>query len=160
MRAFVAAIQFISKAMHWVSGVTIWIIMAITLVDVIMRHFKYPIVGSFEIVSFLGALVVGLAVPYTSLKGGHIYVDFVINKFSRDHRDVMHVTTRIMGMFLFVVLSWFFFSMALDLYSKGEVSTTFKLPFYPIATGLGLSFFIQVLVLAYDAVKTYGGDHE
>jgi len=155
MGVFTSAIACISKAMHWVSGVTIWVIMAVTLADVILRHFGHPIVGSFEIISFLGAIVVGLALPQTSLMKGHIYVDFLVDRFSSDRRAVMYVTTRIMGMFLFFVLGWFFFSMAWDLFMKGEVSTTFKLPFYPIAAGLGLSFFVQVLVLTCDIFKAW-----
>lgn len=160
MRAFTSAITNISKTMQWISGITIWAIMTMTLADVIMRHFGYPIVGSFEIISFLGAIVVGFAVPYTSLMRGHIYVDFLVNRFSDDRKAVMHVITRIMGIFLFFILSWFFFSMAWDLFSKGEVSTTFKLPFYPIAAGLGCSFILQVFVLTCDIFRTYGGSHE
>jgi TRAP-type C4-dicarboxylate transport system permease small subunit len=160
MGVFTSIITRISKAMHWVAGITIWVIMAVTLVDVILRHFGHPIVGSFEIISFLGAIVVGLALPYTSLMKGHIYVDFLVNKFSKDRRAVLHVTTRIFGMFLFFVLGWFFFSMAWDLFIKGEVSTTFKLPFYPIAAGLGLSSFVQVFVLVCEILRTYGDAHE
>jgi TRAP-type C4-dicarboxylate transport system permease small subunit len=160
MKAFTSAITKISKKMHWVSGVTVWVIMALTLVDVIMRHFGHPIVGSFEIISFLGAIVVGLAVPYTSLLKGHICVDFLIDRFPKNRRAVLYVTTRILGMFLFFVLGSFFFVMAWDLYMKGEVSSTVRLPFYPIAIALGLSFFLQVFVLTVDILRTYGGDYE
>ena len=160
MKAFTAAITSIGKGMQWVAGLTMCVIMAITLVDVIMRPFGYPIVGTFELISFLGAIVVGFAVPYTSLLNGHIYVDILTNGLSINRKKVFHVITRIMGIFLFCLLSWFFFSMARDIYIKGEVSTTLKLPFYPIAAGLGVSCFIQVLVLVCDLVKTYGGAHE
>lgn len=160
MKVFVSVITRISKGMHWISGVILWAIMALTFVDIIMRHFGHPIVGSFEIVSFLGAIVVGLAVPYTSLLKGHVYVDFLINRFSRNRKGVLYATTRILGMFLFFVLALFFFVMAGDLYTKGEVSSTARLPFYPIAVGLGLSSFLQVFVLASEVLKTYGGSHE
>ena len=86
MGVFTSIITRISQAMHWVAGITIWVIIAVTWVDVILRHFGHPIVGSFEIISFLGAIVVGLALPYTSLMKGHIYVDFLVNKFSKDRR--------------------------------------------------------------------------
>jgi len=160
LKAFTSIITGISKGMHWVSGVTLWVIMAITLVDVIMRHFERPIAGSFEIISFLGAIVVGLAVPYTSLLKGHVYVDLLINKFPENRRGVMHATTRILGMFLFIMLGVFFFVMAWDLYAKGEVSSTIRLPFYPIAVALGLSSLLEVFVLTIDVLRTYGGSHE
>jgi TRAP-type C4-dicarboxylate transport system permease small subunit len=160
MKAFTAAITNISKGMQWVAGVTMCLIMAITLADVIMRPFGHPILGTFEIISFLGAIVVGFSVPYTSLMKGHIYVDFLINSFSSNRRAVLYGITRIMGIFLFCLLSWYFFSMMRDIYIKGEVSTTLKLPFYPLAAGLGVSCFLQVIVLTYDLVKTCGGTHE
>ncbi|MBA4416747.1 MAG: hypothetical protein C0392_02380 [Syntrophus sp. (in: bacteria)] len=160
MKAYITAIANISKGMQWVAGVTMCVIMAVTLVDVIMRPLGHPIVGALEIISFLGAIVVGFAVPYTSLTNGHIYVDFLINRFSSDRRNVIFVITRIMGIFLFFILGWFFFSMAMDLYMKGEVSTTFRLPFYPIAAGLGVSCFVQVLALTCNIIKTYGDAHE
>ena len=160
MKAFFSIIRDISKGMHWISGLTLWVIMALTLVDVIMRHFGYPIVGSFEIVSFLGAIVVGLAVPYTSLLKGHICVDVLTNRFPRDQRNVVYVSTRILGILVFFVLGWFFFVMARDLYLKGEVSSTVRLPFYPISIGLGVSSFLQVFVLTSDIWRTYRGDHE
>jgi TRAP-type C4-dicarboxylate transport system permease small subunit len=160
MKVFITALANISKGMQWVAGVTMCVIMAITLADVIMRPFGYPIIGAFEVISFLGAIVVGFAVPYTSLMNGHIYVDFLINSFSGNHKNVLHATTRIMGIFLFFILGWFFFSMAKDLYMKGEVSTTLKLPFYPIAAGLGVSCFVQVFVLMCNIIKTYGDAHE
>jgi hypothetical protein len=42
-----------------------------TLTNVVMRAFGKPI-GDFEIISFLGAVVIGFAIPYTSLHKGHI----------------------------------------------------------------------------------------
>jgi hypothetical protein len=42
--------------------------MVVTLLDVIMRNFGRPIVGNIEIISFLGAVVIGFAIPYASWK--------------------------------------------------------------------------------------------
>jgi TRAP-type C4-dicarboxylate transport system permease small subunit len=160
MGAFFRAVEKISEGMHWIAGSTICVMMLVTLADVIMRPFGHPIVGSYEIISFLGAIVVGFAVPYTSRLNGHIYVDFLVNRLGSERKNVMYATTRIMGMFLFFVLGIFFLSMARDLYMKGEVSPTFRLPFYPIAAGLGVSSFVQVLVMASTIVKAYRGTHE
>jgi hypothetical protein len=50
--------------------------------------------------------------------------------------------------------------MGIDLFRNHEVSTTLRLPFYPIAWGIGLSCFIQCLLLFTDIVKIRGGSHE
>ena len=160
MSTFFRAVGKVSEAMQWVAGVTLCVMMAVTFADVIGRALGHPVVGAYEIISFLGAIVVGFAIPYTSKLNGHIYVDFLINRFKGKRRDVMNVTTRIMGMVLFFLMGFFFLSMARDLYNKGEVSTTLRLPFYPIAAGLGVCCFVEILILVSSVVRIYGGRHE
>ncbi len=48
--------------------------------DVILREFKMPIVGTYEIVSLLGAIVIGFAIPQTSLERGHVLMDFLTER--------------------------------------------------------------------------------
>jgi hypothetical protein len=43
---------------------------------------------------------------------------------------------------------------------SGEVSLTRQIPFYPVAYGLGVSCFIQCLVLITDITKVIGGKYE
>ena len=55
-----------------ISGLTLAFMFFFTLTDVVMRAFGKPIVGDFEIISFLGAVVIGFAIPYTTLLKGHV----------------------------------------------------------------------------------------
>ena len=50
---------------------------ALTLADVILRLFRKPILGTYEIVAFLGVAVTAFALPRGSLKGANINVDLV-----------------------------------------------------------------------------------
>jgi TRAP-type C4-dicarboxylate transport system permease small subunit len=160
MKTLFKVIAKISNGMQWFSGLTLCGVMVLTFADIVLRRFGYPVVGAYEITSFLGGIVVGLAIPSTSLANGHIFVDFIINKVTDAHKGVLQVTTRIMGIFLFSVLGYFLISMAWNLYVRGEVSMACKLPFYPIAAGIGMGCFVQVLVLTLEVVKIYGRNHE
>ncbi len=58
---------------------------------------------------------------------------------------------------LFLMIGWNLIKYGIDLRQSGEVSHTLTLPFYPVAYGLGISFFVQCLVLVCDILKIFGG---
>lgn len=160
MKRFIAFASKLSIGTHIFAGATLIFMMIVTLCEVIMRAFGKPIVGSYELISFSGGIVIGFAIPYTTWMRGHVYVDAIINKFREEHRDVINVTTRCLAILLFLFAGWNFIIMGGDLYRTKEVTTTLRLPFYPIAYGLGISFFIQTILLFADMLKIFGGKHE
>jgi len=80
---------------------TLAFMLLFTLTNVVMRAFGKPIVGDFEIISFLGAVVIGFAIPYTSLCKGHIAVDFLLAMLPRTTSDWINLATRIIAIALF-----------------------------------------------------------
>lgn len=143
-----------------IAGLTLAFMFLFTLFDVIMRAFGKPIVGDFEIISFLGAVVFGFSIPYTSLLKGHVSVDFLIVKLSRKSGATMEVFTRVLGIALFLWMSWNFVTMSIDLIKSNEVTPVFRLPYYPISFGLAFSCIIECFTLALQVIDTVGGSHE
>ncbi len=143
-----------------IAGVALTGMMTLTVTDVTLRSFGWPIVGSYEIVALMGALVVGFSLPFTSWVRGHIYVDFLVQKLPTGPRNAIHFATRILGILLFFLIAWNLFKMGLDLQKSGEVSPTLQIPFYPIVYGVGLCCLLQSLVLLADIVKLIRGKYE
>jgi len=133
--------------------------MFLTLGNSILEHFK-PIAGTYELVAFSGAMVIGFSVPFTSWLRGHIYVDFFIFRFSQKIRNAFNIVTRCMGIFLFLMIGWNLFKYGMDLQRSGEVSLTLQVPFYPVAYGVGICCLIQCLVLLCDILKIFEGKYE
>jgi len=131
-----------------------------TLTDVILRAFGKPVVGDFEIISFLGAVVIGFAIPYTSLMKGHISVDLVLEKLPKKASNGIQIATRILSIALFLWIGWYFVVMSLDLIRTKEVTPVFRLPYYPISFGLAFSCLIQCFPLFSQMMKIFGGPHE
>ena len=111
------------------AGVTLTLVMGLTVADVFLRIFGKPLVGAFELVAFLGAVVIGFSLPFTSWVRGHIYVDFLILKLPKGPRKGVHLFTRLLGMGLFALIGWNLLKMAGDLHRSGEVSPTLHVPF-------------------------------
>lgn len=160
MGAFDGIVERLCKWMQAIGGIALTFIMLLTVADVILRLFGYPIVGTFEMVGLGGAVAMGFAIPITSWMRGHIYVDFFVNIIPKTARNTVNFITRCVSIVLFFLIGWNLFVIAHDYYVSGEVTLTRQLPFYPIAYGLGVCCFIECLVLISDIGKIFGGKYE
>jgi TRAP-type C4-dicarboxylate transport system permease small subunit len=160
MGGFLKTINGISRFFNIIAGISLTFLMLLTITDVILRGFKTPVPGTYEVVAFAGAVVIGFSLPLTSWLRGHIFVDFFILKFSQKGRDIFNIATRCMVIVLFFLIGWNMIKYAMDLQKSGEVSLTLQMPFYPVAYGVGVCCFIQCLVMVCDIVKISGGKYE
>lgn len=157
MKRFLAIVYKTDIGFHVTSGIMLAFILCLTLLDVIVRNLGHPIVGSVEIISFGGSVVVGFAIPYASWKKSHVYVDMLVDKLSPGKQLLLNAITRCMGIALFIFVGINFIIYGLDLIRTGEVSASFRLPYYPIAFGLSLSCFLESITLFADFVRTIKG---
>jgi TRAP-type C4-dicarboxylate transport system permease small subunit len=160
MEVFLKTINGISRFLNIIAGISLTFLMLLTITDVILRGFKSPVPGTFEMVAFAGAVVIGFSLPLTSWLRGHIFVDFFILKFSQKGRDIFNIATRCVVIMLFFLIGWNLIKYGMDLQKSGEVSLTLQMPFYPVAYGVGVCCFVQCLVLVCDIVKIFGGKYD
>ncbi len=160
MGRFLGQVWKLTRVINFIGGVSLVFIMFLTVADIILRSFRRPIIGTFEIVAFSGAVVIGFSLPYTSWMKGHVYTDFLVLRFSQKIGNVFNFFTRCLGIGLFFIIGLELIKFGMDLKKVGEVSPTLTMPFYPVAYGLGICSFIQCLVLLCDILKILGGKHE
>ncbi len=155
MRAFVAACKKVSGWMNGIASAVLFIMMMLTVVDVVLRTLGRPITGTYELVAIFGALVVGFAVAETSWHRGHIYVDFLVENRSKAVKNGFFISTRIVAVLIFTLLARSLFLKATHLYKTGEVSMTLQMPYYPAAYALAFCFLIECLVLVSDIIRVF-----
>ncbi|MCX5815642.1 MAG: TRAP transporter small permease [Proteobacteria bacterium] len=155
MRAFTEAFKRLSSWMNTLGGIVLFLMMMLTVVDVILRVFGKPLIGTYELVAVAGAIVVGFAIPQTSLDKGHIFVDFLIENRAETIKKAFLVFTRLLGIALFALLAWNLFLKANHLYKAGDVSLTLQIPYYPAAYGLAFCSLIECFVLVADMFKIF-----
>jgi TRAP-type C4-dicarboxylate transport system permease small subunit len=143
-----------------ISGITLASMLVFTVLNVVMRAFRKPIVGDYEVISFLGAVVVGFALPYTSWVKGHVAVDFLLEKLSKHAGGRIQVATRIASTALFLWIGWNFVVLSLDLIKTKEVTQLLKVPYYPISFALALCCLFQCVTFLSQIKAIVGGMHE
>jgi len=160
MKGFLDKVRGLSRFLNVIAGISLTFLMLLTVMDVILRALKKPIVGTYELVAFSGAVVIGFAVPLTSWVRGHIFVDFLVLKFPKTIKNIFNITTRCLVIILFFLIGWNLIKYGMDLQKSGEVSLTLQMPFYPVAYGVAVACFVQCLVMLCDIVKIFGGEYE
>ncbi len=150
MLAFEKGVHRLTDLLNLVAGVCLVAMTVLTCADVVLRLFRHPILGTYEIIGFLGATVAGFAMAYTTVKGGHVAVAVVVMRLSPRLQKAIFIITQLLGMVLFALLTWECVKYGNDLRTSGEVSLTLELPFFPVLYGLSLSAFMVCLVLWMD----------
>lgn len=159
-------IQHITKGVHTfvermylIAGVAIVAMMLITCLDVLLRMFRRPIPGTYEVVCYLAALAVSFAMAHTLVNNGHVAVNLVVRLLPKRFRLSIAFVTTSMSAILFSLLSWQSALFALDLRRLHEVSLTLEIPFYPFILGVAFSSAAVVLVLITNLLAiVFNGD--
>ena len=160
MERVLNAVLKISKILSAVAGIALTAMMCLTVADVVGRAGGHPILGTYEIVGLLGVVTIGFAVPFTSWKRRHVYMEFLIEKLSPRGRDVLNVGTRVLCIALFILMGINLFQVAAEFRAAGEVSITRNIPIYPVAFAAGVCCFIECIVFLCDIAKILGGKYE
>ena len=150
----------VSKWLNAIGAATLTFMMLLTVTDVILRIVSRPLLGTYEVVSILLAVVIGFSIPKVSLDKGHVFMEFLIERLSRRNRAIMFTFTRILCIILFLLIGYNLFSIANEFRLSGEVTPTIQLPFYPAAYGVGVCCFLECLVFAFDILKIWKKSHE
>jgi TRAP-type C4-dicarboxylate transport system permease small subunit len=150
----------VSKILGYIGGAALTFMMFLTVADVLMRAGGRPILGTYEMVAFSLAIVIGFTIPKVSLDRGHVYMEVLLDKLSKKNRAIMNTFTRIMCILLFVIVGYNLLLVGKDLRISGEVSSTLKLPFFPIAYCVGVCCFVECFVFIFQIVKIWRGQYE
>lgn len=161
MKRFIAGIDKIDQSLYLIAGTVLACMIILTLFDVVLRNFGHPITGSMEFIQYGGSIVFGFSVPYGTRLGAQVVVDIITEKLHPKKKRMISLVTRCVGVMIFLFIAYNFFAYGIDVQKTGERTATFKIPYYPFAFALSLSFLLQSLTVCCDLVKiAKGADHE
>lgn len=145
----------LSKLLDTIAGGVMVGAMTLVVLNIILRNFfKSPILGTYEYVGFLTALMIGLSLAYCAYQNFHIAVGFVVEKFSP---RVQALIDAVMGLAAFVFLifsTWHLGKYAHSMALTGEVSPTTRTPFYPFIYAVAFGLFVLCLVLLVQVIES------
>ena len=160
METIFRILQKLGKILSYIGGVALTFMMFLTVADVLLRAGGHPILGTYELVSLSLAIVIGFSIPKVSLDRGHVYMEILLDKLSKRDKAIMNTFTRLLGIILFAIIAYNLMLIGKEFHASGEVSSTLKLPFFPISYFVGICCFIECFVFLFDIVKVWRGQYE
>src|SRR5512136_201166 len=143
METIFRILQKLGKILSYIGGVALTFMMFLTVADVLLRAGGHPILGTYELVSLTLAIVIGFSIPKVSLDRGHVYMEILLEKLSKRDKAIMNTFTRVLGLILFAIIGYNLLLIGREFHVSGEVSSTLKLPFFPISYFVGVCCFIE-----------------
>ena len=144
----------ISAGFNTLAGAAVVAMMLLTCADVLLRLLRHPIPGTYELVGFLGTVIVSFSLALTSLSKGHIAVEILVEKLPRRVQVGIEAGTSLIGAALFAIITWQSLVYAADIRQSGEVSVTLTMPIYPFIYGIAAGSALLVLVLLHDSLHS------
>jgi TRAP-type C4-dicarboxylate transport system permease small subunit len=143
----------LARVFNWAAAGFAVAMMLLTCTDVVLRLFRAPITGTYEVVGLLGSAFVSFSLAHTSLERGHIVVDFLFRKLSPSMQRAVDFVTLFLSCALFGLFTWQALRYGSNLRTAGEVSLTLQIPVYPFVFGVALGCGLLCVVLL---VKLFG----
>jgi TRAP-type C4-dicarboxylate transport system permease small subunit len=119
------------------------------------------ILGTYEMVGFLTAAVVGLALARCAVENSHIAIDFILDRLPARLQCLVDLVLGI-PVFLFLLLATYnLFIYGARIAQSGEVSPTTKLIFYPFIYLVALGFLALALTVMLKLLQSaLGGEQK
>ncbi len=135
-------------------GVSLLALTLLATMNVALRILQVPMSGTYEVVSFLGAIVTAGALGYTQKRKDHIVVDILSGTFpAKVQRALDRVSYAIILVF-FSVVSWQTFVYGKRLLRTGELSETLKIAYYPFVFLVSIGFAVLALTIFLDLIES------
>lgn len=143
----------LNKWTVWLAGGAMVLMMLLSVVNMILRAFSRPFGGITEVVGWLAALTVALALGYTQMERGHVSIDLLMSRFSPRARALVDSLTSFISMFLSVMAARQLIIHAGRLWERGSVSETLHISFFPFVYAVAFGFLCLALALLVDGIK-------
>lgn len=144
-----------SNWLNWIAGAGLVGMLGLTVFDIIgNKFFKHPIPGGIEVVALLGVVVTAFAIAYTKIMRGHIQVEFAVMRLPKRTQAAIAAFVSLLGLALFVLLTWRSIDYGLSLQASGTVTMTQEFPFYPFVYATAFCCIPVCLVLLVEFLKS------
>jgi TRAP-type C4-dicarboxylate transport system permease small subunit len=161
MKLFENTIVRISRYLDYLAGLILAFTAVLVVANILGRVLlKRPILGTYEMVGFLTAAVVGLALARCAIENSHIAITFVTDKLPVRIRKIIAVVIDLPAMIFLLFAAYNIFAYGSRMAASGVVSSTTQLAFHPFIYLVAIGFFMLAMTVLLKLVKHLAGGEE
>lgn len=155
IRNVVNILGIFSYVLSRLGCVALCLMMGLTVVDVVGRYvFNSPILGAFEITSFLVSILVFSFLGYAQSQKSHVTVDILVNTFPERTQSVVKLINYTIALFMMILISWKGFEKAMEAMESGDSPMNLPIPIHPFVFFLAFGCGIMCIEFIRDILRT------
>ena len=147
--------EWLGRVLLVLSGAAILALMLLATLNVVLRIFHAPFRGTYEIVSFLGAIGVAFALAATQRRKVNIIVDIVSDRYPRPVKRLVDALSALVGGTFFAIVAWQVLVGGGRIKAAGEVSEPLKMIYHPFVFGVAAGFGLLALTCLLDIPRAF-----
>lgn len=155
----IALVRRVNQYLHYVAGLALVLLMAITVIDVVGRAaFNRPFSGTVELTQLAMVVVVYLGLGYAEHEGDHIAIDIVYDMVGRGVQLLLTVLGGVFGLVVIGLMTWHLYRFAEVLSGGGYTTSVLDIPQRPvvlIAAGGAAMFILALASTAVLALRAF-----
>ena len=152
--------HFLNQVLVWIAGCFLAAMILLTCANIFLRIIWMPVIGTFELMGYFGAVVTAFALGYTQIKRGHIAVDIVVLGFSEKIQKILKAVNQLICLLFFAIVAWQIAKYSTTLMKTGEITETLRIIYYPFTYGVAFGCVIISLVFLVDFLKSFVPEQE
>ena len=164
MQALEKLSKLVNGALALAGGLILVGMMILTVADMVLRVFGHPLAGTYEIIGWLAAAAMALALGYTQAHRGHVAISLVVDRLAPRTRGVIAFLTNAISLLLFAAVAWQVARYGDVLRESGSLSETLKVIVYPwvfiVALGAGGITLALIVDVLRSACRLFAGAEE
>ena len=148
------AVNPVVQIINYMAAGVLALMMFITAVDVLLRYiFSRPISGTWELTSYMMAVVVSFGLSYCALVKGLISVEVLTSRFSPRTQSVLNCITYFLSFCFFSLVTWQSILYIKLMFESNLVSAVLLIPTFPFIAALALGSLVFTMVLLADFLE-------
>ena len=151
----------LSRAFAICAGITLTIMAFMSLASVIGRAaLSKPIVGDYELVQVMSAIVVAMSLPYCQMIRNNVVVDFFTTSLPKRLNDFLDLIANLLLAIGAYTFAWRMAIGMLELRHTGDATMLLNLPTWYAYLPMALSFFLLGCNAIYSAWEDFTGERK
>jgi len=151
---FARLARLLSKFSDRIAQLAVMAMMLLVVGNILLRVVWKPILGTYDFVGFIGAILIAFAIAYCAVLRGHIQVELLVARFPERVQAIIGSITGILSFGIFALITWQCVVLGNNMWRLGQVSATAHLPFSPYIYGIGFGCALLCLVILVDLIKS------
>ena len=144
----------LNEGLAWAAAAMLGAMMLFSVADMVMRRFGVTVAGSYEVIGWLSAAAMALALGTVQRHKGHVAMELIVVRMGRRSRALTDALMALVSLALFAVVAFYVVRYGRVLHETGSLSETLRIIVYPWVYVVGMGCAGLTLALLVDFLRS------